>query len=161
MGVATGLCALLAGCAGGEPFTSRVPLGPLLAKLAASGGDEGRIIHARTAGDLAALASGQRYKFVLLADGSLAIAPLPADATNNEYVHPVLAHGAAVRTAGGITVERAGDAIARVTIDQDSKAYCPSRASLDAARAALGRMGLAAEQVVEVDRPPACVPPGK
>jgi len=52
--------------------------------------------------------------------GTLAVAPL--DAPGNEYVHPVLGRGEAVLTAGNIRVDREGGKLARVTVDQDSKA---------------------------------------
>ncbi len=72
-------------------FDSRVPLEPLLARLKESGGDPGRILRPRAYADLGGLESGRRYKFVVTRHGRLAIAPLPADAPSNEYVHPVLA----------------------------------------------------------------------
>ena len=116
-------------------FDSRVPLEPLLAKLKESGGDPGRILRPRATADLGRLESGRRYKFVVARDGQLAIAPLPADDPSNEYVHPVLAGGAPVRTAGGIRVERDGSAIRKVAVDQDSNAYCPTAASPSGRRA--------------------------
>jgi len=138
-------------------FESRVRLAPLLAKLRASGGDPGKVLHPAGAADLAALEAGKRYKFVVRQDGRLAVAPLPADATPNEYVHPVLAEGAPVRTAGGIRVDRDGGALREVTVDQDSKAYCPTAASLDAALAELARLGVPAGRLRVENRPPACV----
>lgn len=137
-------------------FESRVSTEPLLRKLRASGGDLSRILHPRRAADLAALETGKRYKFVVLADGRMAVAPLPADAPSNEYVHPVLAGGAPVRTAGGIRVERDGSTLRRVTVDQDSRAYCPSAASLSAVLAALQRLGLSARVLRAENRPPVC-----
>ena len=89
-------------------FSSRVAYEPLVAKLEASGGDASRIVHARTTQDLLRLQSGKRYKIVVDATGGLAIAPLPADAPNNEYVHPILAAGGPVRTAGGRTASALG-----------------------------------------------------
>ena len=137
-------------------FSSRVAYSPLVAKLAASGGDAARIVRARTTQDLLRLDSGRRYKFVVDATGTLAIAPLPADASNNEYVHPILAGGAAVRTAGGIVVTHAAGKIAKVVVDQDSKSYCPSLASLDEAAQALAKLGVAATLIERQDRAPAC-----
>ena len=137
-------------------FTSKVPYEPLVAKLTASGGDPARIVRVRAASDLTRLENGKRYKFVLAEAGTLAIAPLPADAPKNEYTHPILAGGGAVRTAGGITVEHAGGKIAKVTIDEDSKAYCPTLQSLDEAARALATLGVAAQLIVRQDRPPAC-----
>ncbi|MDB4966155.1 MAG: hypothetical protein JWN44_1844 [Myxococcales bacterium] len=137
-------------------FTSRVAYEPLVAKLKGSGGDRSRIVRARAAKDLTALQSGKRYKFVVDEAGALAIAPLPADAAVNEYVHPILAAGGAVRTAGGITVEHADGKIAAVVVDQDSKAYCPTAQSLDEAVQALAKLGVATRLVTRRDRPPAC-----
>jgi hypothetical protein len=89
----------------------------------------------------------------------LAVAPLPADAQGNEYVHPILAGGGPVRTAGGIRVERAHGAVERVVVDQDSKAYCPTSDSLGAAVQALSAAGVPEAIIRREDRPPACVPP--
>lgn len=137
-------------------FQSAVPYDPLVAKLKASGGDAARIIHVRSTQDLLRLQSGKRYKFALDGGGSFSIAPIPADAPNNEYVHPILAAGGPVRTAGGITVEHAGGKISKVTIDQDSKAYCPTLPSLDEAKHALEALGVASGLIVRQDRPPQC-----
>jgi hypothetical protein len=137
-------------------FDSRVPVDPLLAKLKASGGDPGRILRPRSAADLLSLANGKRYKFASLRDGRLAVAPLPADAEANEYVHPVLGGGAPVRTAGGLRVEHDGSSLRKVTVDQESKAYCPTAASLSAALVELERIGVPAEILRIENRPPAC-----
>ena len=149
---------LLATAATASPslFSSRVPYDPLVAKLRASGGDPSRIVHARAAQDLTRLESGKRYKFAVDQSGALAIAPMPAEAANNEYVHPVLVAGGPVRTAGGIVVEHAAGKVTRVTVDQDSKAYCPTLQSLDAAVAALTKLGIAAPKIARQDRPPQC-----
>jgi hypothetical protein len=146
----------LAGADAAPNLASRVPYPPLVEKLRASGGDPARILRPRAVRDLAPLESGRRYKFVVTPDGRLAIAPLPADAANNEYVHPILAGGGPVLTAGGLVVERSDGAIRRVTIDQDSKAYCPTLASLAAAERALVRLGVAAAALTRHDQPPPC-----
>ena len=138
-------------------FTSRVPYPPLVAKLKSSGGDSSRIVRVQSTKDLTRLESGKRYKFVLDEAGTLAIAPLPADAPNNEYVHPILAGGGAVKSAGGIVVELGDGKIAKVTIDQDSKSYCPTLQSLDEAARALEKAGIAPQIIVRQDRPPQCV----
>jgi len=143
---------------GDKTFNSRVAYAPLVHKLEASGGDVGRILHPRSRDELAALAAGKRYKFVVTTDGKLAIAPLPADAEHNEYVHPVLAGGAAVLTAGGITVERRDGTITRVTLDEDSKSYCPTLDSLAAAERALARLGVPAASTTRRSQPPRCEP---
>jgi hypothetical protein len=141
-----------------KTFASRVAYAPLVGKLAASGGDTRRILHARSRGDLAALVAGKRYKFVVTTDGTLAIAPLPADAEHNDYVHPILAGGAAVLTAGGITVERRDGTITRVTLDEDSRSYCPTLESLAAAERALARLGVPAASITRRSEPPRCEP---
>jgi hypothetical protein len=142
--------------AAAAPFESVVPYEPLVAKLKASGGDMARLLHVRSPQELLRLESGKRYKFALDRGGIFTIAPLPADAPNNEYVHPILAAGGPVRTAGGITVEQAGGKLGKVTIDQDSKAYCPTLQSLDEARRALEAVGVAGGRIAEQDRPPQC-----
>jgi hypothetical protein len=156
-------CALvLTACRASSPgvppplFDSRAAVEPLLAKLKASGGDPSRILRPRSAADLLSLTSGKRYKFASLRDGRLAIAPLPADAEANEYVHPVLAGGAPVRTAGGLRVDHDGSSLQKVTVDQDSKAYCPTAASLSAALVELAHVGVSAEILRVENRPPAC-----
>src|SRR5690348_1524779 len=101
-------------------FTSRVAYAPLVARLKASGGSLDRVVRVARAADLDRLESGRRYKFVVDAAGRLVVAPLPADASGNEYVHPILGGGGPVRTAGGIRVERSGGRVARVVVDQDS-----------------------------------------
>jgi hypothetical protein len=137
-------------------FTSPVPYEPLVAKLKASGGSRSRIVQVSTARDLTRLESGKRYKFVVDETGGLLVAPLPAEAPNNEYVHPILANGAPVRTAGGITVEHAAGKITRIVLDQDSKAYCPTWESLDQAAEALEKAGLARAVIARQNRPPVC-----
>ncbi|MCU1281973.1 MAG: hypothetical protein JWM53_5519 [bacterium] len=140
-----------------SPFTSKAPYDQLVAKLKSSGGDPSRILHVRSPNDLTRLESGKRYKFALDEAGALAVAPLPADAPNNEYVHPILASGGAVRTAGGIAVEHANGRITKVTIDQDSQAYCPTLQSLDEAARALEKLGVESQRIARQDRPPQCV----
>ena len=138
-------------------YASRVDLAPLEQKLTAAGGDPAHILRPRRPADLDALVSGKRYKFVVLADDTLAVAPLFADAPQNEYVHPVLARGAAVRTAGGLRIDREGGRPSAIVIDEDSKSYCPSFASLVAAERAIVALGFAEAIIRREDRPPACV----
>ncbi len=155
------LLVALAACRGESTvaplFDCRVAAEPLLAKLKAAGGDPGRILRPRSADDLLKLESGKRYRFVSRPDGRLAIAPLPVDAPGNEYVHPVLGEGGPVLTAGGIRVEHAGGKLAKVWVDQDSKSYCPTGASLDAALRELGRLGIPADRLRVENRPADCV----
>ncbi len=138
-------------------FTSRVPYEPLVAKLKASGGSEERIIHVERAADLDRLDDGRRYKFVVDARGRLAVAPLAVDAPANEYVHPILAGGGPVLTAGGIRVEHANGRIVRIVVDQESHAYCPTSESLSEAVRALTAVGIDADVVQREDKPPKCV----
>jgi cytochrome c556 len=138
-------------------FESRVAFDPLIAKLRSSGGDPGRILRPASSAELVArLESGSRYKFVIRPDGRFAVAPLPADAPSNEYVHPVLADGAPVLTAGGLRVEHDGQRVNKVVVDQDSKAYCPTAASLGVALAELARLGVPADRLRVENRPPDC-----
>jgi hypothetical protein len=159
--LAVAALSLLAACSAERPpqplFESRVAVDPLLARLKASGGDVGQILAPRAAADLDRLEPGKRYKFVVRRDERLAIAPLPADAAANEYVHPVLGLGAPVLTAGNIRVAREGRALATVTVDQDSKAYCPTGDSLSAALSELVRLGVPRDRLRVENRPPACV----
>ena len=152
--------AVVPACSASRPvpalFDSRVPLEPLLAKLKASNGDQSRILRPHGVSDLAALESGKRYKFIVDRDGRLAIAPLPADAASNEYVHPVLGGGEPVRTAGGLRVERDGTVIRKVVVDQDSKSYCPTGDSLAGALTALSNLGVPADRLRVENRPPVC-----
>jgi mono/diheme cytochrome c family protein len=138
-------------------FDSRVAYEPLATKLKTSGGDPARIVRPRRVADLAALEPGKRYKFVVGPDGTLAIAPLPADAPSNEYVHPVLGAGGPVRTAGNIRIDREGERVVRVVVDQDSKSYCPTAGSLSLALEALSHLGIPGDRLRVENRPPACV----
>jgi hypothetical protein len=136
----------------------RVPYPPLVAKLKTSGGSPDRVVHVKRAADLDRLESGRRYKFVIDSRGGLAVAPLPADAESNEYVHPILAGGGPVLTAGGIRVDHAGGRITRIVVDQDSKAYCPPRDSLEQAVHTLTSLGIRSDLVTTEDHPPECAP---
>lgn len=146
-------CAFLA-----TTFPLRVAYPPLVAKLKASGGSPDRVVHVQKPADLDALESGRRYKFVVDARGRLVVAPLPSDAPSNEYVHPILAAGGAVLTAGGLRIDRANARIEHVVVDQDSKAYCPTVASLSEAVHALTALGIPAAAIATEDHPPACAP---
>lgn len=159
--LAAGLTLLAGSLADAKPaeFSSRVAYPPLVAKLKASGGSPDRIIHVKHPADLARLESGKRYKFVVDAHGQMAIAPLPADATSNEYVHPILAGGGPVQTAGGIVVDHAAGKITHVVVDQDSKSYCPTSDSLAEAVHALTAAGVAESSIRREDHPPQCAPP--
>jgi hypothetical protein len=137
-------------------FASRVQYEPLLAKLQSSGGSLERVLRVERAAQLDALESGRRYKFAVEKNGRLAIAPLRADAPNNEYVHPILARGAPVLTAGGIRIDRSDGKLTRVVLDQDSKSYCPTLESLATAARALEALGILPSLISREDRPPKC-----
>jgi mono/diheme cytochrome c family protein len=151
---------VLAACSGRPQvtalFDSRVAYEPLATRLTASGGDPARIVRPRRAADLAALQTGKRYKFVVGPNGALAIAPMPTDAPSNEYVHPVLGEGGPVRTAGNIRIDREGESLVRVVVDQDSKSYCPTAESLAAALEALSKLGIPGDRLRVENRPPVC-----
>ncbi len=138
-------------------FPSRAAYEPLLAKLKADGGTPDRIVHVKRATDLDRLESGRRYKFVVDAHGQLAVAPLPADAPSNDYVHPILGGGNPVLTAGGVQVDRANGKLEDVVVDQDSEAYCPTKDSLSEAVRALAAAGVPAAAIRTEDRPPHCL----
>jgi hypothetical protein len=139
-------------------FPSRVASEPRAAKLTASGGSPDRIVHVKQAADLDRLESGRRYKFVVDAHGAIAVAPLPADAPSNEYVHPILAGGAPVLTAGGIRVDRVNGKVEHVIVDQDSKSYCPTSESLSEAARALASLGIPPAAIKMESHPPQCAP---
>jgi hypothetical protein len=88
----------------------------------------------------------------------LRIAPLPADAQGNEYVHPILAGGEPVRAAGGVVVEHQAGKLVKITLDQDSKAYCPSFESLREAVRALAKLDVPEGNIERQDHPPQCAP---
>ena len=153
---------LLAGCASSPAtlFSSRVALAPLMAKLEASGGNPAKVIRLHSEEELAGLKPGQRYKYVVTRDGGIVVAPRPASEPGNEYVHPLLAGGMPVRTAGYLRYDRRGATATSdtVVVDQDSKAYCPTFASLGEARAAFARIGVTIGRVRIEDHPPTCAP---
>jgi hypothetical protein len=152
---ALALIALIPTLARAAPlYSCRVAYAPLEQKLAAAHQSRADILHPASAHELARLQSDKRYKFILDAHGALAIAPLPADAPGNEFVHPILAGGAEVQSAGGITVAHSGDNLTRVTLDQDSKAYCPDFASLETVAAALVKLGVPRAAIARQDRAP-------
>lgn len=148
------LAAAAAGC-GPRIFACRVDVQPLEQKLAAAGGDRARILRPTHARDLDVLLPGKAYRYVVDVGGRLAVAPLPNEAMHNEYVHPILGDGQPVRTAGMMRREPGG----RIVIDQDSKSYCPTKKSLQAAVRALHAIGVA--EVAVEDHPPACVTPAR
>jgi len=77
---------------------------------------------------------------------------------DNEYVHPILADGSPVRTAGGIVVRHDGVTVSGAVLDRDSRAYCPTEASLAAAVDALVALGVPRAGITTTPRDPACEP---
>jgi hypothetical protein len=150
---------LLACSRGPERFTNRKDLAPLRERLRAAGGDVSRVIHVRALQDLTALQVGERYRFAIPEDGHLRVAPLPASAANNEYVHPVLVDGAPVRTAGYIIVKHLDRTVTGAMVDRDSRAYCPSAQSVQVAIEALRSLGLSRDRIAVDPVPPQCEPP--
>ncbi|MFO0625836.1 MAG: hypothetical protein U0325_09495 [Polyangiales bacterium] len=148
--------ALLACSRGPERFTNRKDLAPLRERLRATGGDPTRVIRVRALQDLAALQVGERYRFAIPEDGQLRVAPLPASAANNEYVHPLLVDGAPVRTAGYIVVKHLDRMVTGAMIDRDSRAYCPSAQSVQVAIDALRALGLDRSRISVDPVPPQC-----
>ena len=61
-----------------------------------------------------------------------------------------------MRTAGGLRLDRQGESLVRVTVDQDSQAYCPTAASLREALVALDAIGVPAGDLRVENRPPDC-----
>lgn len=151
---ALGLVALLvASACAPQQYSSRHAYPALVAKLCESGGSLDAILVLTQAAQLLSLQSGKRYKFALAADGRLRIAPLPFEAANNEYHHPIVALGQRVTTAGGITVAHDGVTMTQVTLDQDSKSYQPSFASLAAAERYLRGVGVDGNKITKRDQP--------
>ncbi len=154
------LALVLAACASSPTlFANRKPIAPLRARLAAAGGDPARVVTLRGVSDLVALSPGEPYKFALAADGALRVAPLPARASGNEYVHPILVDGAPVRTAGMITATHDGARVTAVSLDRDSRAYCPTEESLAEAVDALAALGLPRACIRTRPTSPQCEPP--
>lgn len=141
-------------------YLCRVDVAPLRAALRAAGGDPARILRPTTAAGLLALTSGHRHKFVLNGHGMFVLAPLPADAAHNEYVHPILGDGAPVRGAGGMTVVHVDGRVTRVVLDAESFSYCTATESLRPSVRALQAMGIPAEAIVVEARPLACAGAG-
>lgn len=144
---------LLAVACAPQQYSSRHAYTELVAKLRESGGSLDALIVLSQAAQLLTLQSGKRYKFALAADRLLRIAPLPFEAANNEYHHPIVALGQRVTTAGGITVVHDGAAITAVTLDQDSKSYQPSFASLAAAEKYVRGVGVDRKKITKRDQP--------
>lgn len=148
----------LCACSRSERFNNRKPIGPLRERLRASGGDPARVHHVRALSDLARLEFGEKYRYAIPEDGRLRVAPIPARMPNNEYVHPTLVDGAPVRTAGYIIVKHREGVVSGVMVDRDSRAYCPSQGSLQAAISALRSLGLARDRISVDPVPPNCEP---
>lgn len=136
-----------------QQYSSRHAYPVLVAKLRETGGSLDAIVVLKQAAQLLTMQSGKRYKFALAADRVLRIAPLPFEAANNEYHHPIVALGQRVTTAGGITVVHDGATITQVTLDQDSKSYQPSFASLAAAEKYVRGVGVDGKNITKRNQP--------
>lgn len=154
------LLVLAAACRKDPPlFENRSDLAPLRARLTATGGDPSRVLRVRAVTDLLQLEPGRRYRFALLGDGALRVAPLHADVPNNEYVHAILADGAPVRSAGWIIVKHDGRAVTGAMVDRNSRSYCPSAQSVTATIEALRALGIPRPRITVDPEPPSCVTP--
>jgi hypothetical protein len=158
---ALALAALLAvGCSHATPlFTSAAPYPPLEQRLRESGGDPARAVRVTALAQLYKLEPDRRYKYVVTQEGALVVAPVPAEPPN-EYVHPVLARGQPVRTAGYLRVLHGPTGLV-VSIDGDSKAYCPTQASVQAAQNALVDVGVREAWIDVLNNRPTCLQQGQ
>ena len=108
--------------------------------------------------------AGKRYKFVGRADNSLAIAQLPASASSNEYVHPILGEGGPVQTAGTVRIDRESKTVTEKPRYGVLMAEVAVRSSALGRAATAGRYELAEfergeiEEVFEEDLPRAELP---
>jgi hypothetical protein len=127
-------------------YDSRFAVEPDLERLKNAGDDPSKALRPASAGDLQRLLEpGKRHLYVLLPNGAFAVAPKGVEAPGNFWTHPILAGGGAVKAAGTIRIERSGDKLAKVILDAESDAYCPTTESLRAALAALVAMGVGNE----------------
>jgi hypothetical protein len=158
------IAAALAGCSRSAPpapppqlFESRSPYVVLEKRLRETGGDPSRALVPRSVADLLQLAPGRPYKYAVRADGTLAIAPAPADdPASDTFTHPILALGQPVRTAGALRVDHDGKELSHASVDQSSRSYCPSAGSLISAVEALRKLGVPGDRVRAEDKPVQC-----
>lgn len=127
---------------------------PYEARLRERGQDPGAVIDADDLEDLAFVVNGEQYRYVVLPDGRIRVAPIPLSAEDNDYVHPVLGEGQPVRGAGFLMRNEDGDGW---TVDRNSQAYCPPPGTEEHAVEALVRIGARRDgiRVVRVD--PECM----
>ena len=159
LALALSAAGLFAACKKAAPplYQSHAQHAPLEKKLRDGGGDLASVLVPKSTADLLKLAAGHPYKYAVRADGRLAVAPVAADdQAAAPWTHPLLAAGAAVRAAGFLRVDHDGVRIARATVDQDSRAYCPPAGSLLQAVEALRALGVGGEVIVAEDRPAQC-----
>jgi hypothetical protein len=139
-----------------ELCTCRVPVEPFLEELDRTGQSLEHIVDVEALEDLEFLIEGESYRYVVLPDGRIRVAPIPASAENNAYVHPVLGDGQPVRGAGFLRREEGG---ALWSVDRNSQAYCPPRGSEQWAVEALLRIGVRRDGIGVVQIDPDCVDP--
>lgn len=138
-------------------FDPRTPLGPELEKLKAAGDDPTKVHRPGSAAELTKLLEpGKRYAYVVLPNGTLAIAPKSADAPGNFWTHAILANGGAVKSAGHLRIERTGDNLAKVIVDAESETYCPTNESLRSTLAALSALKVPNDLLRVDNRPSDC-----
>jgi hypothetical protein len=122
-------------------FESRVALDPQLEALKKAGDDPSKALRPASATDLGKmLEPGKRYDFVVMPNNAMVIAPKSVESTANFWNHPILANGAAVKSAGHIRIEKTGGNLSKVIVDSESETYCPLTESVRATLAALTAM---------------------
>ncbi len=138
-------------------FDPRTPLEPELEKLKAAGDDPTKVHRPASAEDLQRLLEpGKRYPYVVLPNGTLAIAPKSTDAAGNFWTHGILANGGAVKSAGHVRIERTGDKLSKVIVDSESDVYCPTNESLRSTLAALAALKVPNDLMRVDNRPSDC-----
>lgn len=122
-------------------FDSRVALDPELEKLKKAGDDPSKVIRLASAADVVKLLEpGKRYAYVVMPNNAMVVAPKSVEAPGNFWSHPILANGAAVKSAGHIRIEKTGQNLSKVIVDAESDTYCPSQESLRQTLASLSVM---------------------
>ena len=132
-------------------FESRRPYDAQLDAFRKSGGDPQKSVRPQGPADLAAFDGSRAY--VVLSSSVLVLAP-SARGTTPVWTHPILAGGEAVLAAGYLRVERQGDKLAKVYVDADSDAYCPTSDALRVTVGALEALKVPRE-VLRIDHRPA------
>jgi hypothetical protein len=127
-------------------FESRVPLDPMVEALKKAGDDPSKALRPASATDLAKLLEpGKRYDYVVMPNNAIVIAPKSVESTANFWSHPILANGAAVKSAGHNRIEKTGGNLSKVIVDADSDTYCPLTESIRSTLSALTAMKVPAD----------------